>query len=159
MIKKGFAETKALLRKWFSEKISNINIEKHSIQNKLAWYLYKGWLSDWKMNSEDKNIVFEGTKEGMQANKKRNELLENIENYYASKQKNKGKPTTESIAACIDRAIITYMKIINCKEKERKKELQNQLGFILDCADKLYADIMTGKRKIIVFSHLKEYMQ
>lgn len=159
MIKKNFEKTKILLKKWFVKKINNINTKKYSNQNLLAWYLYKGWLSDWKMNSNDKNMVFEGTKEGMHVNKKRNKLLENIEHYYATKQKNKGTPTSESVASCLDRAIITYMKIINCKEKSRKKKLQNQLDFILNCADKLYTDIMTGKRKIIVFSHLKEYMQ
>lgn len=159
MIKKEFEKTKRIIKTWFINHPDDINTISFTYQNLLAWYLYKGWMCDWKMNSDNKNIVFQGTKEGILFNKKRNELLETIENYYTKQQKNKGMPTSESIAMCIDKAIITYMKIIHCKEKLRKKELQTQLEFVLNCADKLYTDILTGKRKIIVFSHVKEYMK
>ena len=141
---------------WFKKKCKNYRAANEA--DALAWQLYLGWNCDWKMNSDDKDIVFEGTKEGIKANTERNRLLEKLENIFVSEQKEGGEPITESLAMCIDKAIITYMKIINCKSENRIKELQKQLDYILINADKLYNDIMSGKKNIITFSHMKDYM-
>jgi hypothetical protein len=162
MITNIFNKITSYIESWFNGKkgfgmYTMFNTLEMMVAN-LASNLYFGWQADYKMNSSDRDIVYKGTKEGIESNTERNKLLEQIEQYFASIQKSGGEPTTESLAMCLDKAIILYMKIINSKDEVKKKLLQNQLDFVLKSADKLFEDIVSGKKEIIVFSHLKDYM-
>jgi len=125
----------------------------------LAICLYNGWQCDWMMNSVDRDIVYNGTKLGLTWNKHRNTYLEIIEQFYYDIQKNGTSITGESLAMNLDKCFILYLKILNSEDKNIIKTLKNQLRFVLKSSDNLYSDLISGKRNIIVFSHLKEYMK
>jgi uncharacterized protein (UPF0297 family) len=149
---------------WFEDKRTEFTYEDldskeiHMLLRNLAVALYNGWHCDWKMNSSDKDIVFEGTKQGLQSNKIRNKILEEIERFYLGKQKKCTEFTSESLAMCFDKAIILWMKLYNAKNEETKNRISQELEFVLKCGDKLYDDIIEGRKNIRVFTHIKEYM-
>lgn len=171
MITNLFNTVKKYIEQWFSTTdhdfkkdppvLFEFKNERYSIDfivYLLAWNLFKGWNCDYKMNSQDKDIVFAGTKEGIISNTNRNKVLEKLESFFIRDQKPGGEPTTESLAMALDKAIILYMKIINNADKNKIENLQKQLDFVLSTSDKLYHDIVQGNKKIIQFSHIKDYM-
>ena len=132
-------------------------LERYAAQ--LAYHNYQGWHYEAWMRKADMEQVAAATRKTFIYNRGRNEAIQHLDEAFFRLQKGSGECYSETPAMILDRLSILYLKIKYCEphEEERRDALTRQFAFLLQCVEKLYDDLLSGKKQIVSFERTKHF--
>jgi hypothetical protein len=127
---------------------------------KLAHANYQVWhYEDIAKLGENDSEVLKAYKMTVIFNRQRNQATEFIEQYFFNLQKEEGEICSETMGMIFDRLSILYLKKLHAQNTSPEKVplIELQINGLLEAAENLYDGIVSGKKRCLVFSHLKIY--
>jgi hypothetical protein len=124
---------------------------------RLAYNNYQNWHTEELVQKLEDSIAIKRYRQGMKFNRDRNAAMEKMDHIVCALQKGTGEWHSETLSSIFDRITVLHLKKLHALTEAPAKAplLEKQAEFLADYAQKLYDDMMAGRRRCISFTRLK----
>jgi hypothetical protein len=124
---------------------------------RLAYNNYQNWHTEELVQRLEDSQAIVRYREGMHFNRDRNAAMEKLDEILCGMQKGTGEWHSETLSSIMDRITVLHLKKLHAlaEAPEKAPILQEQADFLADYAQKLYDDMIAGRRRCIWFMRLK----
>ena len=126
---------------------------------KICYHNYQGWHYEDLGQQSDPEKIIRGWRGSQINNRNRNQTVQSLDHLFSQHNQADAECHTESLAVILDKVSILYLKYLHLfnLDLEKAKLLFATVQLLINCTQKLYDDILAGRKRSILFPHAKLY--